>query len=56
MLDTDRSLFSVESIRGNSLISLISLILVTEEEEAVANNTGWSPRDTPNFDLTGSGK
>lgn len=30
--------------------------LVTEEEESVANNTGWSPRGTTNFDLTAPGK
>ncbi|XP_050422283.1 52 kDa repressor of the inhibitor of the protein kinase-like isoform X2 [Adelges cooleyi] len=27
--------------------------MITEEDEAIANNTGWSPRATQNFDLTG---
>lgn len=35
---------------------LLNVFSVTEEDEAVANNTGWSPRGTPNFDLSGSGK
>ncbi|XP_027854104.1 52 kDa repressor of the inhibitor of the protein kinase-like isoform X1 [Aphis gossypii] len=28
--------------------------MITEEDEAVANNATWSPRGTPNFDLSGS--
>jgi len=38
------------------IIVLLRLLSVTEEDEAVANNASWSPRGTPNFDLSGSGK
>lgn len=49
---------TLTSIFCKSLIVniFVSLFLVTEEGEAVDNNTGWSPRATQNFDLSVPGK